>query len=166
MLRSSEVHEIVAHMQAIARRQIEEARAAIELLSKTVELGKDAKTDPVIELLQQQYYNASMDTAEAITAARAILSRVYPAERVGKALEDLAAGGESAGTDDLATEEPRLKWETETDRLPDENPAAFAWRAYAAEAKAGKLHRGVIYDEDRALGAVVAAPAPIPDVRT
>jgi hypothetical protein len=44
---------------------------------------------------------------------------------------------------------PRLKWET--DRLPDEDPATFAWRAYAAEAKAGNLHRGLLYDEDRPL---------------
>ena len=48
-----------------------------------------------------------------------------------------------------AKESPRLKWETH--RLPDENPAAFAWRAYAAEAKAGTLHRGVIHAEDAEL---------------
>jgi hypothetical protein len=48
-----------------------------------------------------------VDTAEAIEAARAMLSRVFPAERVGKALEDLATGGESAGTDVPATVEPR-----------------------------------------------------------
>jgi hypothetical protein len=44
---------------------------------------------------------------------------------------------------------PRVKWDK--DRLPDENPAAFAWRAYQAEAKAGTLHRGVIRREDKLL---------------
>jgi hypothetical protein len=54
-----------------------------------------------------------VDTAAAILAARAILSRVPPAERtiVVKALEENltggAAGGESAGTDDPATAKPR-----------------------------------------------------------
>jgi hypothetical protein len=54
-----------------------------------------------------------VDTAEAILAARAILSRVPPAERtiVVKALEESltggAAGGEGAGTDDPATVELR-----------------------------------------------------------
>jgi hypothetical protein len=44
---------------------------------------------------------------------------------------------------------PRLKWEI--DRLPDEDPPHFVARAYAVEAKAGKLHRGIIYSEDREL---------------
>lgn len=48
-----------------------------------------------------------------------------------------------------AKAKPRLKWEA--DRKADEDPATFAWRAYAAEAKAGTLHRGVIYSEDREL---------------
>ena len=48
-----------------------------------------------------------------------------------------------------ATAAPRLKWET--DRKLGEDPATFAWRAYEAEAKAGTLHRGVIYSEDREL---------------
>lgn len=57
-----------------------------------VDAGTSSRDDPII-----------VDTAEAIEAARAMLSRVFPAERVGKALEDLATGGESAGTDDPAT---------------------------------------------------------------
>jgi tetratricopeptide (TPR) repeat protein len=97
----------------------------------------------------QDYNRGLMDAAEAIEAAAVLLSRVFPAERVGKALEDLAAGGERAGTDVSATGEPRPKWEI--DRLPGENPAKFAWRAYAAEAEAGTLHRGVISTEDPAL---------------
>jgi hypothetical protein len=48
-----------------------------------------------------------------------------------------------------AKEQPRLKWDK--DRLPDENPAAFAWRAYQAEAKARTLHRGLIGQEDKLL---------------
>jgi hypothetical protein len=49
----------------------------------------------------------------------------------------------------------RLKWDT--DRRPDENPAAFAWRAYAAEAEAGTLHRGVIGKEDKPLAVKLAS---------
>lgn len=43
----------------------------------------------------------------------------------------------------------RLKWDT--DRHPGEGPAQFAWRAYAAEAAAGTLHRGIIHSEDEPL---------------
>jgi len=43
----------------------------------------------------------------------------------------------------------RLKWDT--DRQPGEGPAQFAWRAYAAEAAAGTLHRGIIHSEDEPL---------------
>jgi hypothetical protein len=53
------------------------------------------------------YDPVPMDIAAVISTAAALLSRVYPAERVGKALEDLAAGGEGAGTDDPAKGEPR-----------------------------------------------------------
>lgn len=48
-----------------------------------------------------------------------------------------------------ATAKPRLKWGK--DNAPGENPAAFAWRAYQAEAKAGTLHRGLIGQEDSLL---------------
>jgi hypothetical protein len=43
----------------------------------------------------------------------------------------------------------RLKWHT--DRQPGEGPAQFAWRAYAPEAAAGTLHRGIIHGEDEPL---------------
>jgi len=43
----------------------------------------------------------------------------------------------------------RLIWGK--DSKPDENPAVFAWRAYAAEAKAETLHLGVIRQEDEPL---------------
>jgi hypothetical protein len=45
--------------------------------------------------------------------------------------------------------ERRLKWDT--DRARGEGPAQFAWRAYAAEAAAGTLHRGIIHSEDEPL---------------
>lgn len=48
-----------------------------------------------------------IDTVKTITAAAALLSRVYPAERVEKALEDLAKRGVSAGTHELAKSEQR-----------------------------------------------------------
>jgi tetratricopeptide (TPR) repeat protein len=59
----------------------------------------------------------------------------------------VAAGG-------VAAKLPRLKWES--DRLPDETPAAFAWRAYQGEAQAGTLHRGIIAKEDKALAVKLA----------
>jgi hypothetical protein len=43
----------------------------------------------------------------------------------------------------------RLRWVA--DRKQGENPAQFAWRAYADEAAAGALHRGIIFGEDEAL---------------
>ena len=55
---------------------------------------------------------------------------------------------------DRADAEPRLKWKK--DALPGENPAAFAWRAYQAEAKAGTLHRGLIAQEDKDLAVKLA----------
>ena len=45
-----------------------------------------------------------------------------------------------------AKAKPRLKWEE--DRREGENPAQFVWRAYALEAAAGTLHRGLIRTED------------------
>jgi hypothetical protein len=81
------------------------------------------------EIARAVYPEHIMDTAEAITAARAILSRVFPAERVGKALEDLATGGESAGTDDPATVEPRPAQAAVKVSAPAEPPklAAMEW---------------------------------------
>jgi hypothetical protein len=58
---------------------------------------------------------------------------------------------EAARAKEPLTHAPRLKWDTDRKADENENPAAFAWRAYAAEAKAGTLHRGVIYSEDREL---------------
>jgi hypothetical protein len=68
-----------------------------------------------------------------------------------------AAHGEvsARATTGRAPTEPRLNWEK--DALADENPAAFAWRAYQAEAKAGTLHRGVIGQEDKALAVKLAS---------
>ncbi len=43
----------------------------------------------------------------------------------------------------------RLLWNK--DNAPDENPAVFAWRAYATEAEARTLHLGVIRQEDEPL---------------
>ena len=72
-----------------------------------------------------------------------------------------AAGSELADRRGLSVEQkqaaraaPRLKWGK--DNAPDENPAAFAWRAYQAEAEAGTLHRGVIAQEDKPLSVKLA----------
>jgi hypothetical protein len=45
-----------------------------------------------------------------------------------------------------AKAKPRLKWEE--DRREGENPSQFAWRAYAVEAAARTLHRGLIHREN------------------
>ena len=87
----------------------------------------------------------------AASALKAAAVRYGLSEDVAKAIEDLAANAARENTV-RAPAKPRLarlKWETH--RKPDEDPATFAWRAYAAEAAAGSLHRGVIYNEDREL---------------
>jgi hypothetical protein len=113
-----------------------------------------------------------VDTAEAILAARAILSRVPPAERtiVVKALEENltggAAGGESAGTDDPATVEPRpdaaakettnrakaapRSWNEAKARgeaLPE-----FVQRMFADECQAGTLSTATLYQDQELYG--------------
>ena len=93
-------------------------------------------------------YNTDIMDAAAKACKPAADFYGLPVNDVRKTLEDLAAKA-MRETMTRAPAEPRLKWET--DRKPDEDPAHFAWRAYAAEAAAGKLHRGLIYDEDRTL---------------
>jgi hypothetical protein len=93
-------------------------------------------------------YTGGMDTAAAFAAAARTFSDRELKEYVEKGELAAAVLQEREGTTH-ATATPRLKWDR--DRLPDENPATFAWRAYAAEAKAGTLHRGVIGQEDKAL---------------
>lgn len=123
---------------------------ALLILARTPEEAAllDRIYDESFDKSNNQVHINDMDAAAKIEVAAEILSSVYPAERVGKLLKDLAA--ETAReTTGRAKEPPRLKWEK--DAKPDEDPAHFALRAYDAEAKAGKLHRGVIYDEDRVL---------------
>jgi hypothetical protein len=71
------------------------------------------------------------------------------AATLGYTFEEAAAKLTAGKNSARAKASPRLKWET--DRRAGENPATFARRAYQAEAKAGKLHQGLIYDEDREL---------------
>ena len=113
-----------------------------------------AATKSTLGASKEPGHTTEMDAAEIIRAAAELLSTVYPAEHVGKALEDLAAKAAREMTT-RATATPRLKWEH--DRGDDENPAAFAWRAYQAEAKAGTLHRGVIGQEDKPLAVKLAS---------
>ena len=69
--------------------------------------------------------------------------------------EFVSAWHKRAATEVTQPKPPRLKWNQ--DNEPDETPAAFAWRAYAAEAEAGTLHRGVIAREDKALAVKLAS---------
>jgi hypothetical protein len=100
-----------------------------------------------IDKEKADHYNGSMDRAALL---RAVADEYgLPVQRIESALERATAETTTRQTTARAKEPPRLKWEI--DRLPDDNPATFAWRAYAAEAKAGTLHRGLIHDEDRKL---------------
>jgi hypothetical protein len=95
--------------------------------------------------IEQTTMGEELTEDELITLARTL--RDDKRDVAIRLLKQLAAGEITARENTArATEPPRLKWET--DRRPNENPAAFAWRAYAVEAAAGTLHRGVIHAED------------------
>jgi hypothetical protein len=135
-----------------------EAEEPGTLWGKALPLADGPKEQPIYKPNQRRagfgfpviiYYAYYMDIAAIIKPA---------AEIFGLSIEDTISALEerreklARETTGRATGEPRparLKWET--DRRADEDPATFAWRAYAAEAKAGTLHRGVIYSEDREL---------------
>jgi tetratricopeptide (TPR) repeat protein len=85
------------------------------------------------------------DETTILHAASELLSRIYPRERVEKALGDLAAKT-ARETTGRATVQPRLKWES--DRTPGETPGDFIKRAYTGEIAAGTLHKGIIRSED------------------
>jgi hypothetical protein len=90
-----------------------------------------------------------------VLAAKAFENGLSVAE-LDEAIEaKLAAKAAARETTARVTATPRLKWDR--DRLPDENPATFAWRAYAEEAKAGTLHRGLIGREDKPLAVKLAS---------
>ncbi len=95
-----------------------------------------------------------LEKQATVMIATQLLSSIYPAEDVRTLLQDLAA---KAPLRSLARTpaKPRLRWGT--DNAPDENPAAFAWRAYQDEAKAGTLHRGIIGQEDKPLSVKLAS---------
>jgi tetratricopeptide (TPR) repeat protein len=103
------------------------------------------ENQPVVESDDTEY-NISMDQAAILEAAAEILRGGFPAERVDRALEYLLAADAPRETTDRAAAEPRPKWET--DARPDEDPAHFVARAYAAEMAAGMLHRGIIRRDD------------------
>jgi hypothetical protein len=97
----------------------------------------------VDEIISADYNRKMAKATEAISLLATTLN--IPLERRDD-LRRMILNFAGAATE-VAT--PRLKWDT--DRLPNENPAVFAWRAYQDEAKAGTLHRGLIYSEDREL---------------
>jgi hypothetical protein len=86
-------------------------------------------------------------------AAREMSAPAQPDQQATLAAD--AAGTLQQAATDACTPQPaddstlRLKWGQDSE--PDENPAAFAWRAYQAEAEAGTLHRGVILRNDDSL---------------
>jgi hypothetical protein len=94
------------------------------------------------------------DAREYFALAAKALEKGLSVAELDEAIEDkLAAkmGATARETTGRATGEPRPLWPD--DALPEErdNPAAFAWRAYAVEAAAGTLHLGVIRQEDEPL---------------
>jgi hypothetical protein len=106
---------------------------------------------------EQELYNSSrmLQRAEYYAAANDACDRGLSVGELQEAIEQKLADKGKASSREITGREAaephpvRLKWET--DRQPDENPAAFAWRAYQTEAAVGKLHQGLIYDENREL---------------
>ncbi|WP_158920934.1 hypothetical protein [Acidisphaera sp. S103] len=99
-------------------------------------------------------------------AARSTTGRISTSNTDGGSPDQLlsATVSEAVQTTKRARAKPRLKWGK--DNRLDENPAAFAWRAYQTEAKAGTLHRGVIGHEDKPLAIKLAnwlRSNPVPD---
>jgi hypothetical protein len=78
------------------------------------------------------------------------------ARDLGWRVEDLQKLRAKAPAPGTASATPRLKWGK--NNAPDENPAAFAWRAYQAEAKAGTLHMGITRQAEA--GKAMPATAP------
>jgi tetratricopeptide (TPR) repeat protein len=114
-------------------------------------IASDDDTEHIVKVITTDYTFGSMGDAtgdfEAIAAARGL-----SVAELSEAIDNYTAARSALTARDntaRVTAPPRLKWEP--GRQPDENPAQFAWRAYQAEAKAGTLHRGVIYREDREL---------------
>jgi hypothetical protein len=142
-------------------REFGQPRVAVDEFLAALKFGRNDEyraeaTAAIAEILHRQkevtesnsseYNAAGMDTS----AAYAIVAR-----DLGIPVDDLkklrAAHDEVTKAAPAA---PRLKWGK--DNAPDENPAAFAWRAYQAEAKAGALHMGVIRHEDKPLAVKLA----------
>jgi hypothetical protein len=97
---------------------------------------------------KHDYYD--VDMANGLTSRLLVAAEREIAKRRGLTLAQLRDALDAVSSPPPpAPAAPRLKWDV--DRDPDETPAAFAWRAYAAEAKAGTLHRGVIAHEDKLL---------------
>jgi hypothetical protein len=90
----------------------------------------------------------NQDIISEVLAAIDTLARIL-GDGVRKVILDYPAAKDITAcstTTRPAKAKPRLKWEKE--RREGENPAQFAWRAYAVEAAAGTLHRGLIRRED------------------
>jgi hypothetical protein len=90
------------------------------------------------------YNKQTMSDATDLNAVAAELK--IPREIAKRYLEQAAAEISERENMDRAPAALRPIWET--DRKPDEDPARFAARAYAAEMAAGTLHRGTIRRED------------------
>jgi hypothetical protein len=125
---------------------LSELRLRYQIATKTLQTAKNSSyTGEVPSPETAAPPQFPMGDKDTIQAAAELLSSIYPRKAVESALADLAANAAREATARVRAA-PRLKWTR--DRLPDENPAAFAWRAYQAEAEAGTLHRGVIGQED------------------
>jgi tetratricopeptide (TPR) repeat protein len=119
-----------------------------------IDLATEQKTIPVLNTAitylifivhtQNISYSFFMDTSAA-SVLMAAAERFGLPKDVVKAIGSLAADAARENTE-RARVEARPKWET--DRAPDDNPASFAARAYAAEMAAGTLHRGIIRRDD------------------
>jgi hypothetical protein len=119
-------------------------KAKFQTITTVVELEDDPDYDDDTTGETDADLGGTMTTEKILAAAAEILGLEDVGELKLAARERLAAKQATQHA-----KPPRLLWNK--DNAPDENPAMFAWRAYAAEAEAKTLHLGVIRQEDEPL---------------
>lgn len=118
-------------------------------------IGQSGVTDNNIDNVTVLADNpGTMDFSSAFIQAASEVGltpdRLWKAAEAEKLRETAAAKAET--THPAAPPPPRPQWPRDATPEESDNPAAFAWRAYAAEAKAGTLHRGIIAQDDKKNG--------------
>ena len=111
-----------------------------------------------VEIETKQVDNPDiMNDASFVEELRGVAARYgLPVENVHKALMAERALAMQETTRHATPQPPRLLWPRDATSEESDNPAAFAWRAYAAEAKAETLHLGLIRQDDKRNGTTLA----------